>query len=244
MTTIDNSSLADALFDAMSNGKALDRNTVAPLDVEAAYKVQAEVFQRSGRPLEGLKLSKRADGTYSAPLFSVIRDDRYQYVDGIVLEVELAFTLQSDLPPRGEPWTREEVVAAIGTVSIGAEFVRSRYEGGAGGIFALGLADSLSNISYAVGPELSRAILEDPAFDSPLKVLGNGATLYDAPSNHQDIDPVAGVIAYANSTPSPLGFLRKGQVVTTGTLCGAVKIAEPARLEILLDGKSFIIEVA
>jgi 2-keto-4-pentenoate hydratase len=244
MTTIDNSSLAGALSNAMSTGKALDRNAVAPLDVDTAYKVQAEVFQLSGRPLEGFKLSKRADGTYSAPLFSVIRDGRYQHVDGIVLEVELAFTLQSDLPPRTEPWTREEVVAAIGTVSIGAEFVRSRYEGGTGGIFPLGLADSLNNISYAVGPELSRAILDDPAFDAALKVLANGATLYDAPSNHQDIDPLAGVIAYANSAPSPLGFLRKGQVVTTGTLCGAVKIAEPAQLEILLDGKTFMIEVA
>lgn len=242
MTTDDSSSLAGVLFNAMTTGQSLDRGTIAPLDIEEAYRVQAEVFQRSGRPLEGFKLSKRADGTFSAPLFSVIHDNKYRYVDGIVLEVELAFTLQSDLAPRVEPWTRDEVVAAIGKVSIGAEFVRSRYEGGAGGIFPLGLADSLSNISYAVGPELSRGILDDLAFDAPLKVLANGATLYDAPSSHQDIDPVAGVLAYANSAAAPLGFLRKGQVVTTGTLCGAVRIAEPARLEILLDGKTFVLE--
>lgn len=242
MTTIDSSSLAGVLSGAMAKGQTIDRSSVAALDIEEAYNVQAAVFQRSGGALEGFKLSKRADGTFSAPLFSVIHNGKYGYVEGVALEVELAFTLQSDLAPRAEPWTRDEVVSAISKVSIGAEFVRSRYEGGAGGIFPLGLADSLSNISYAVGPELSRAILDDPAFDSPLKVLANGATLYDAPSSHQDIDPLAGVIAYANSAPSPLGFLRKGQVVTTGTLCGAIRLAEPVRLEIMLDGKTFVIE--
>ncbi|WP_207540572.1 2-keto-4-pentenoate hydratase [Sabulicella rubraurantiaca] len=159
--------LAQHLWEARRNGRTIDRTQHRlPASREEAYAIQHEIIALSGSRQCGHKIgstSKEAQailGTsepgagallssflYESPLrLSVVQDQ------SPAVEAEFAFRIGADLPPRGAPYTREEISAAIESVAGSIEVVGSRFAGGLAqqGRF-LTTADGSANIALVVG---------------------------------------------------------------------------------------------
>ncbi|MGN7294259.1 hypothetical protein [Rhizobium sp. SAFR-030] len=240
----DTDHLAGLLAEAIATGGLVDKTNLVVPDVQGAYVVQAAILDKLGvsQP-QGYKFSLRDGQLFGAPLIFVESAREFPFAPGIRIEVELAMTLGQDLPPRGTPYTREEVQAAIETVAIGIELVRSRYIDGAGDAYPLLLSDMMSNVGYVLGPELDRHVLDAGADLGGLTLTNGAIALFDGPAKHPDADPLAAVLACANRGLPTFngGFLRKGQVVTTGTLSGAPYITAPSEVTAALGGASLSI---
>jgi 2-keto-4-pentenoate hydratase len=236
--------LATLLANAMRDGQTIGTDGLAAPDVAGAYAIQADILNRLGVDVpEGYKFSLRDGGLYGAPLIFVRTDPAAPFCTGIKVEIELALTLASDLPPRAEPYTRQDVVDAIASVAIGVELVRSRYAQGPGSSLPLLLSDMMSNAGYIVGPALDRALLADGA-DLGTLLLTNGDTvLFDGAVKHPDGDPLAAVVSAANGGLPMGGFLKKGHVVTTGTLCGAPLIPAASAFTARLGGEELTVQL-
>lgn len=235
MTRTNGDRLVQRLAAAIAQDDLVGPDIHAVPDIASAYAIQLSVFERRRRPLRGFKLTLRDGIAFSAPLLCVGSSGPYQFVPGTVVEVELALTLRRDLAPRLTPYSRDEIVDAIGPVSLGIELARSRFPVGAA--FPLALADCLSNVGYTVGPELHRDVLAPGADPGIVSVKAGDTVLFDAPAAHPDGDPLASLVAYANRQPSPLGPLTAGHVVTTGSMCGGLQISQPTILHVALGWK-------
>jgi 2-keto-4-pentenoate hydratase len=153
---------------------------------------------------------------------------------GSGMEVEIAFRLRSDLPPRPEaPYARHEILEAIGGALVGVEVIRSRLDDPAGAPFLLALADNLGNGSFVAGAE---AKLIEGLEGARCTVTIDGSVIHDAPGGHPNGDPLAPLLAYASRQSDRLGGLRAGQIVTTGSLCGLIPFRGPAALTARIEG--------
>lgn len=232
--------LAEILTKAIEEVTLIDKSEIGRPSVDDGYALQADILKRRGvEEPAGYKLSLRDGGKlYGAPLLFVSSEQTFRFETGNKVEVELAFVLGEDLPPRAAAYTRHEVVAAIDRVAIGIELVRSRYVDGAGDALGLLLADFMSNIGYVIGPSLDRSVLAPGGDLGELRLTNGASVLFDGPATHADGDPLAAVLICANrGLPTHGGgHLKKGQVVTTGTLCGAPVIAKPSAFTVSLGG--------
>jgi 2-keto-4-pentenoate hydratase len=237
-------SLAETLTAAVKARTIIDKTGLAVPDVAGAYAVQAGVRDALGLGTpKGYKFSLREGRLYGAPLMFVSDTRAVPFEAGIRVEIELAMTLAEDLPPRAKPYSRDEVVDAIGSAAIGVELVRTRYIDGPGDTFTLLLADMMSNIGYIVGPLLDRSFLAASADFGTLALTNGDAVLFDAAAKHPDGDPLAALVACANGGLPMGGHLKAGDVVTTGTLCGAPYIAAPSDFTATLGGQSITVSL-
>lgn len=236
--------LADAIRNAIQSRTVLDPEPFLGLPLADAYAVQTDVFRALGQPFKGAKLTLKGDFCQSAPLLSVSEETAHAHQPGISLEVELAFVLGKDVVARDGRVTRQDIVDAIGSVRIGVELLRSRYQGGSRGDPALAAADMMSNIGYVLGPSLDRSLLDEGASIGQLSVIINGQIGFDKPAAHADGDPLKTMVVLANQTQlSSFSMLKAGQVMTTGTLCGLIPVGEPGRIEVNMGGQQFVLDL-
>lgn len=236
--------LADAIRNAIRLRTVLDPEPFLGLPLADAYAVQTDVFGALGQPFKGAKLTLKGDFCQSAPLLSVSEETSHAHQPGISLEVELAFVLGKDVVARDGRVTRQDIVDAISTVRIGVELLRSRYQGGSRGDPALAAADMMSNIGYVLGPSLDRSLLDEGTSIGQLSVIISGQIGFDKPAAHADGDPLKTMVVLANQTQlSSFSMLKAGQVMTTGTLCGLIPVAEPGRIEVNMGGQQFILDL-
>jgi 2-keto-4-pentenoate hydratase len=236
--------LATLLTNAMRDGQTIGADGLAAPDVTGAYAIQADILNQLGVDVpEGYKFSLRDGGLYGAPLIFVRTAPAAPFCTGIKVEIELALILASDLPPRAEPYTRQDMVDAIASVAIGVELVRSRYTQGPGSSLPLLLSDMMSNAGYIVGPALDRSLLAEGADLGTLHLTNGDTVLFDGAVKHPDGDPLAAVVAAANGGLPMGGFLKKGHVVTTGTLCGAPLIPAASAFTARLGGEELTVQL-
>jgi 2-keto-4-pentenoate hydratase len=211
-------------------------------------EVQATIFQKIAgdvaSPVESWKTGIRPDGTaIAAPMTPYWRDGDgrpFPWREGLGIEVEIAFVLNRDLtPPAGKPFTKADIIEAVSHVHLGVEIVASRIAEGNAAPFPLFLSDSLANSGYILGPELKTSV-DALGEQWHVSVKTADEVLFDADAKHPTSDPLAPLLAYANTASGPLGGLKAGQLVTTGSLCGVVAIGQPGRVDITLDGAFFM----
>ncbi len=192
---------------------------ITDLPYEIGYTVQREVAAALGENVGGWKV---AIGPGSVPiaaplLASTIHGDGARLdlpaTDSIKIETELALRLASDLPPRAAPYTREDIVMAIESVSSAFEIVIPRAGEPPEIPFGFYLADYLGNGATVIGPPA--------AWTPPLQ--GCKAQLWldealSATGEHPQADPLATLLAYANGQADQMGGLRAGQIVITGSI--------------------------
>lgn len=197
---------------------------------EQAYQAQALLARLRREPVIGWKIAATAeagrshinvDRPLAGRLFPSICHTNGATVPFrrnrmAVAEAEFAFTLGSDLPRRDQPYTDEEVVAAIKTVHPGLEFPDSRFVDftlpGTAGL----IADNACAAHFVLGEP------SDEPFDAAclaahtttlyvneqIATTGCGADALDG--------PISAMVWIAN-TLSELGVgLSAGQFVTTG----------------------------
>jgi len=211
----------------------LEAEGLVPGTLAEAMAVQQAFAEYWGKPVAGWKLAIRPDGEgVGAPMFDCCEVNEANVAsfplhgtEGI--EVEICFTLSADIPATAEgPLTRTDLVRYIDKVHLGVELLRYRLAEKNQVPFPLFLADRLANHGFAIGPEVDKGIVEVFAGNGEtlpqLTVTEGSVELFNATVKHPNADPLAPLLAFANAALNTGNLLKAGQVVTTGSLCGAI----------------------
>lgn len=213
-----------------------DLTGLVPADYAAAMAVQAEVARALGATVGGWKVAVRPEGVaVAAPIFAAdMRASGGSWTFGgltLGIELEVALMLKRDLRPG--KITRADILDAA-TLLVGIEIVESRIAD-ATPPYPAALADNMANGGYVTGPTVSvNRKLDLEALTA--KVTIDGRAVIDGSVRHAAGDPLAWVVAWASRPIDQLGGLRKGQIITTGALCGLIPVSGPARVEASLSG--------
>ncbi|CAG0952650.1 2-keto-4-pentenoate hydratase [Burkholderiales bacterium] len=237
--------LAQLLSAAHRSGRAAATTDLDPLNVTIAeaYAAQAVIVRALGARVAGWKTGFGPDGSpVAAPLVDgavrasgstvALPPDR-----PVILEIEIAFRLARDLPPRPQrPYTRGEVEDAVEVALAGAELIAAR--GGmpsTGTPFPRFVADLQGNAGYVCGGETRGfRTLDLRACRVSLRI--DGERVHDAVGGHPQGDPWAPIVAWANAQCDGLGGLRAGQVVTTGSITPPRPVDRPCRVQATIEG--------
>ena len=210
-----------------------------PRDEASAYAVQRGVVEASGYEVVGYKIGATAQVAMdllgvSGPFFGPLYREAFRENDATIslpmvhtpgIEAEFAVGLAADLPRRAEPWTKEEVEAAVAWVGPAFEIVGTRLEGGLPGAGMLAIADGGANIDFVGGPTGSQWRNADLTAH-PVTLRINGV---EVASGHSGMlvfgDPVSGVAWLANHPELGARGLKAGDVVTTGTCTGITPLS-------------------
>jgi len=200
--TFDAKTCAAALFEARKAARKIDWPTTGPQTPADAYAVQAALAELSGGAVPGWKVGNLTaaqqekskipsvtTGALLAPWFGP-SPVRWRLADFLVpkLECEFAFSLRMDLPKREQPYSRDEVAAAVAALHPAIEIFDTRL---AVSSPIGGLADCMASGGFTYGP----------GFADGAEILG---------------DPFAALVLMANNPPA-WNALRKGAIVTTGS---------------------------
>jgi 2-keto-4-pentenoate hydratase len=224
---------------------AVQAEGLIPGTLAEAMAVQRAFAESWAEPVAGWKLAIRPDGeAVGAPMFDCVRADEanaasfpHGGTEGI--EVEICFTLSADIPAAAAgPLARADLMAFIDKVHLGAELLRYRLAEKNQVPFPLFLADRLANHGFVIGPEVDKGIVDVFAGNGEklpqLTVTEGSVSLFDATAKHPNGDPLAPVITFANSAFNRGNMLKAGNVVTTGSLCGAITSTIASETQITL----------
>ncbi len=225
MSTIER--LAVHLADARRAARLVQPDA-QPQTLADAYAVQAAIVAASGAAVRGWKVTALTpadqaalgvDRPVAGPLLATAVQDapgrleRRTFVQPL-LECEIAFRLQADLPREGAPYDRATVAAAIGAVLPTFEVADGRVAADAPGL--LRLADMMGNGAFVAGPETADWQEVDLA-GLTVVLTHAGTEAARGPADRILGDPLAAVVALANAQPPWGSGLKAGDMVTTGT---------------------------
>ncbi len=218
---------ARLLIEAHRTGAPIDRlpESIRPATIADAYAIQDEIMAVLG-PIGGWKVGTAGPDAEPScapvaasvihPSGMVLEAQRYHWLG---LEIEFAFRVLADLPPRALPYLYEEVAAAIEFVPL-IEVIASRFRDRAGFGMAEILADANANGGFVLGAAIKdwrgidfRTVKVDLAID--------GAIVQTALDTHPlGGNPARLVHWQANHLTGRAGGLKRGDIVTTGALKG------------------------
>ncbi|WP_283192718.1 fumarylacetoacetate hydrolase family protein [Rhizobium sp. AN80A] len=172
------------------------------------------------------------------PYLEAVSGASISWRPGMKFEAEVAVRLGQDIPVRqnGE-YTREEIIDAIAECHLGAELLASSIQESGQVSFLLYLAERIGNKGYVLGPALPKSVV-DTIGDTTLKVTHGGQVIYDALARHPKDDVLVWLLAYANDRLRPHTSLKKGALITTGTLCGAIELTSRGPIDIVLGNEA------
>lgn len=232
--------LTEQLLTARQDGKALSPTAVAaPATMEAAYAVQQEISRTLGA-IGGWKVGAAGPeaGISGAPLpaSGILASGAVlgpAFTDRLI-ESEIAFRLAQDLPPRGAPYAREEIMAAIGSCHPVIEVVQWRVEGFPNISDALKLADGIGHGALIVGAAIDNwQALDFPTLAVTQEIAGTAA-------KHGTGNPAGDMIRLitwlADEGAVWSGGLRAGQIVTCGSWTGALPAPAGAAVRVSFAG--------
>jgi 2-keto-4-pentenoate hydratase len=172
------------------------------------------------------------------PYFEASSGASIAWQPGMKFEAEIAVRLGKDIPVRQDgSYTRPEIIDAIAEVHLGAELLASSITESGAVSFLLYLAERIGNKGYVLGPVLPKGVI-DTIGSTPLKVTHGVEVIYNGLAKHPKDDVLTWLLAYANDKLRPHTSLKKGALITTGTLCGAIELQGPGLIEIVLDGST------
>jgi 2-keto-4-pentenoate hydratase len=216
-----------ALLRAHASNAPLDaaKQPAAPLSVTDAYAIQAFVASRSAA-VGGWKVGAPAPHEQAtfAPVVSsgvcasgAALDDGGRRMRGI--EVEIAYRLAADLPPRSTPYEAQDVANAIDAVLPIIEVVETRLSdrGAANGMWAL--ADNLSHGELVIGQPIS-AWQDLSLAEVAVLLRFDDMVVVDRKCANPGGRPFDLVVRLANLCGTHCAGLRAGQIITTGSLMG------------------------
>jgi 2-keto-4-pentenoate hydratase len=212
-----------------------------PATMDDALRIQRRVAALLAEPIGGWKCSLPTPERltvapiYAATIFSASPCPVPLRSGQAVIEPEIAFVMGRDLPPRGAPYSEDEVRAAIAQTRLVLELLGSRYADPASASVPEMVADSINDYGLYIGP-----VLADPfarALESfPVTISGPAGTLLTRDGRHGDGHPLRPLVWLANwlghnETGWSAGLVA-GQIVTTGSYAGAleVPVAIPLRV--------------
>ncbi|KKC41076.1 hypothetical protein WH87_02760 [Devosia epidermidihirudinis] len=192
---------------------------LVPEDRSEIYALQDALIAALG-PVGGWKI---AAGSEAVPLCSplleggyLVSGDRLSIADNrlTVVEVEVGFRFKSALPPRSNPYDRDEVLAAIEGALTAIEMVGIRFAPGVEVPRAVQMGDLQVNAAVVTG-----AVVADwEGLDlGTLKVRADiGAAHYEVDTGTSTEAVIDALVWLANEGALRQGGLKAGEVVITG----------------------------
>lgn len=231
---------ADQLIKARQNHCQWDAHSAtAPESVEDAYAIQEVVTRQIGEEITAWKTS--APDTVSTPIAAPIYSSLV-YNSGseipaselfvIGIEGEIAFRISHDLPPRAEPYCREDLVESISDLLPAIEIVDTRMQDGFSQHKYLMLADNQSNGGLVVGKGITNWKTLDFS-NLEASVTANRVTEYSGVAGNRAGDPFSLMAWAANHCANRARPFRAGDIITTGTYTG-ILFVEPGA-EVVVD---------
>ncbi|WP_307832875.1 2-keto-4-pentenoate hydratase [Azospirillum argentinense] len=141
----------------------------------------------------------------------------------IGMEAEIAYKFAKDLPPRAEPYSREEVLDAVESVHPAFEIVDTRFAGFGSQEWFSHMADQFNHGALVVGPAIADWRSLEPLKERVALVV-DGETKADTVAGNSAGEPVRLLVWMANTGAVSLGGLKAGDVVTTGSHVGTVMV--------------------
>lgn len=234
--------LAQLLCVARERGERVDPALLRPLARAGSYAVQDATLAMIG-PIGGWKVGAKGPGQEPtcAPLPAAgllpegvaLRGPAWR-LRGI--EVEVAFVLGDSLPPRDQPYSRQDIEAALALVVPAIEIVESRLEDWLGAGSDAQLADLLSHGALVTGRPrpFAREWLHLGALEARLRF--GRRTVAHTVGGHPSHDIGALLVWLANHCAARGVGLKAGQVVTTGTCTGLLFASAGTRVSGEIEG--------
>ncbi len=214
---------AEALVAARQSGTLIDALPVTPSCVAAAHAIQDLVAARIKDTVGAFKAAAPSGDEPSRGLIfgRTIRHSPARFAVAEAphcgVEAEVAFRFTRDLPPRGRPYDREEVAAAI--VALPAiEVVSGRFREPRSRPRLEQLADNTINAGLVVGAALKDWRWLDMT-TLRVTLLVNGVPMLEQTGGHPTGDPLGVAVALVNLLRDAGGVVSE-QIVTTGSWTG------------------------
>ncbi len=232
---------ADLIVTAYETGAAFTTASgEAPATLDEAYAVQNAVVQRlwisRGETIRGWKTG--GPSAEATPVAAPIPASRIlaspaeligENFHFIAVEVELAYTLRHDLPPRDAPYGEVEVSAAVASMNVAIEVCDSRMREWRTADALWKLADMQLNAALVVGsPESDWQRIISQRQVAILEI--DGRICAEKAGSHPYGNPVRLLPWLANHCALRCGGLRGGDVVTTGAWTGMHLVAPGAEV--------------
>ena len=204
-----------------------------PANTEAGYALQEALTLALGETPVGWKVActnsaaqqlMETDEPFAGPLFepmlhtspAALRSDRFNMR---MVEGEFAFRLGMDLAVRPEPYTRDEVEAAVATVHPAIEIADSRFDDWLSVGLASLVADGAVSGAFVYGEGRSNWRTLD-LVNWPVTMRVGGEVVGRGTGAGALGDPLSSLLWLANKRSSQGRGLNRGQIVTTGTCTG------------------------
>jgi 2-keto-4-pentenoate hydratase len=237
----------DLLYRHWADGTQLEAlpPALVPADRAEAYRVQALLEGYSRAPLYGWKIAatsvagQRHIGV-DGPLAGRLLAERVIADGGVcplgnnlmkVAELEFAFRMGRDLPPRPEPYSRDDVLAAVATLHPAIELPDSRFLHFERVGLAQLVADNACAHRFILGPATSADWRGIDLAAHKGRMLRNDAVAEDGIGANVLGDPRIALTWLANELSAHGETLKAGQIVTTGTCVKPVPIAQGDHFE-------------
>jgi 2-keto-4-pentenoate hydratase len=215
-----------------------------PVDRAAGYAAQREVVRRSGQPVAGWKIAATSaagqkhigvEGPLAGPLLAnrVLDNGAKIPLDGnimMVAEAEFAFKFRAPLPQRANPYTQQEVLAAVESLHPAIEVPDSRYNDfvrvGAPQL----IADTACACWFVLGPATTVEWRTRDLVGHAVAVYRNGEHTATGSGANVLGDPRIALTWLVNELRAYGDGTQAGQFVTTGTCVIPVAIAAGDRI--------------
>jgi 2-keto-4-pentenoate hydratase len=227
------------LVEARRGGALIEALNATPMSVTQGHEIQDRVAAALGEAVGGFKANAppgepaQRGLIYASAMFaSPARLAASKVLDAGV-EGEIAFRLLRDLPPRGEDYSRGEVVKAMSAFAA-IEVVSGRFRDRRSRPPLEQLADCLLNGALVLGGELASWARLDIA-NLRVTVWVNGEPVLQHLGGHPIGDPVGVAVALVNLLRHENG-VKAGQVVTTGSCTRILPLQPGDRYEVEFEG--------
>jgi 2-keto-4-pentenoate hydratase len=239
--------IAEKLIAARASKQALtpaDCSEFAISSRNEAYAIQAEVWQRQQgrRRPSAWKIGNSSDEP--APVRAAMPDviENGESISAanfrlLGVEAEIAVRFARDLPPREQTWSRDEVLAAIGSAHLAVEIVDTALQDyvAAGPFWRL--ADNMLHGSFVLGEALTD--WQNLSWHAlSMQSFIDGICCAEATGGHPHVDPFALLPWWANEGSRDWGGVQAGDIVTTGTWNGMHFAYAPLSFAARLAGAS------
>ncbi|MCW2243076.1 2-keto-4-pentenoate hydratase [Azospirillum canadense] len=224
----------DALLEARRTRNWLTALPAPPVSEADAYAIQDAVARRLG-PVVAWKVGARTPDSepFRAPIHA---ETTFTGVDRlpasmfqvIGMEAEIAYRFAKDLPPRTQPYTRDEVLDAVASLHPAFEIVDTRFAGFGTQDGLSHMADQLNHGALVVGPAIPNWRSLDPITER-VTLDVDGKREKDTVGGNSAGEPVRLLVWMANVGAVSLGGLKAGDVVTTGSHTGTVFVKPGSR---------------
>jgi 2-keto-4-pentenoate hydratase len=233
---------ADILIAVRNGGpQVATLGDAAPTSEAEAWAVQREVLQRLGGTIGGYKCAAPPGKATSAAIMAAsgIRRGPTKWAvpagQQIGVEGEIAVRLKHGLPPRGTPYTLDEVLDAVDAVFPAIELVKSRFLDTSKISGDEAMADNVAHAGFVYGADVADWRGLDLKSLKVRQVCG-GQVQVEKTGGNPSGDPLVPLLWIANHLHELGLSLQAGQIVTTGSCTGLTYVDSNQRVTVGFEG--------